>query len=66
MFDILKECNNEPHGGHFVDKRATYKVLHLGYFCPTIFQDAKKYVKSCDNYQQMGKLVQVDEMPLHP
>ena len=39
----------EPFGGHFSDKRIAYKVLRLGYYCPTLFRDAKKYVRSCDN-----------------
>jgi hypothetical protein len=55
-----------PCGGHFVDKRTTYKVLHQGYYWPTLFKDAKIYVRSCDNYQRMGRLVQADEMPLQP
>ena len=43
-----------------------YKVLHLGYYWPTLFRDAKKYVRSCDSCQGMGKLVARDEMPLQP
>jgi hypothetical protein len=66
VFNILKACHDEPCGGHFVDKRTTYKVLRLGYFWPTLFKDAKKYVRSCDNCQQMGRPVQADEMPLQP
>ena len=65
-FDILKSCHDEPCGGHFADKRTAYKVLHLGYYWPTLFRDAKAYVKSCDNCQRMGKVVQIDEMPLKP
>jgi hypothetical protein len=66
VFDILKACHDEPCGGHFVDKRTTYKVLHLGYYWPTLFRDAKKYVRSCDSFQWMGRPVQADEMPLQP
>lgn len=65
-FDILKSCHDEPCGYHFANKRTTYKVLHLGYYWPTLFRDAKAYVKSCDSCQRMGKLVQIDEMPLKP
>jgi hypothetical protein len=36
----------------------------MGYYWPSIFIDAKKYVKSCDSCQQMGKPGQVDEIPL--
>jgi hypothetical protein len=48
----------------FLDKRTAYKVLRLGYYWPTIFRDARKYVKSCDICQRMGKPVQTDEMSL--
>ena len=53
-----------PCGGHFADKRTTYKVLQYGYYWPTIFKDAKKYVASCDDFQRMGKPIAVDEMLL--
>ena len=36
----------------------------MGYCCPTLFKHAKKYVKNCDNYQWIGRLVQEDEIPL--
>jgi hypothetical protein len=32
MFDILRSFHDGPCGGHFVDKRTTYKVLHQGYY----------------------------------
>lgn len=66
MFDILKACHDEPRGGHFVDKRIAHKVLHLGYYWPTLFKDAKTCVKSCDSCQRMGSPVQSNEMPLQP
>jgi hypothetical protein len=66
ILDILKACHDEPYGGHFADKMTTYKVLCLGYYCPTIFRDAKKYVRSRDNCQRMGKPIARDEMPLQP
>ena len=66
IYDILKASHDEPCGGHFADKRTAYKELHFGYYWPTIFKDAKKFVRSCDGCQRMGKLVQRDEMPLQP
>ena len=32
VLDILKSCHDEPCGGHFEDKRTTYKILNLGYY----------------------------------
>eukprot|EP00253_Pinus_taeda_P021188 PITA_21188 len=45
MPDILKACHDEPCGGHFADKRTTYKILSLGYYWPSLFKDEKQYVK---------------------
>ena len=32
MTDILHACHDGPCGGHFSDKRTTYKALHSGYY----------------------------------
>eukprot|EP00253_Pinus_taeda_P007507 PITA_07507 len=66
VLDILKSCHDEPCGGHFAVKRTTFKVLTLGYYWPSIFKDAKKYVNSCDICQRMGRPTASDEMPLQP
>ena len=54
MTEILHASHDGPRGGHFFDKRTTYKVLHSGYYWPSIFKDAAKYVKGCDSFQRMG------------
>jgi hypothetical protein len=66
ILEILKSCHDKPSGGHFVDKRTTYKILNLGYYWPSIFKDSKKYVRSCDSCQRMGKSLPTDEIPLKP
>ena len=66
ILDILKACHNGPCGGHFADKRTAHKVLQAGYYWPTIFKDAKKFVQACDSCQRAGKPGQADEMPLRP
>lgn len=66
IHDILKASHDGPCGGHFSNKRTTYKILHSRYYWPTLFRDAKKYVRSCDSCQRMGKPIQRDEMPLQP
>jgi len=55
MREILKACHDEPCGGHFADKRIEYIILSLGYYWPSIFKDAKEYVKICDSCQRVGK-----------
>jgi hypothetical protein len=66
ILEILKDFHDEPCGSHFADKRTTYKILNLGYYWPSIFKDSKKYVRSCDSCQMMGKPLPTNEMPLKP
>ena len=44
IHSILKSWHDEPCGGDFGDKRTGHKALRMGYFYPTIFQNARKYV----------------------
>ena len=66
MSDILHACHDGPCGGHFSDKWIAYKVLHFGYYWPSIFKDATKYVKGCDSFQRMGRPTSSDKIPLQP
>eukprot|EP00253_Pinus_taeda_P029098 PITA_29098 len=66
ILDILRACHDEPCGGHFADKRTTYKVLQLGYYWPSIFRDSKAYVKQCDSCQRTERPITSNEMPLKP
>jgi len=36
-FDILLTCHDRPCGGNFTTKRTTFKVLQVGYYCPTLY-----------------------------
>ena len=36
----------------------------MGYYWPSIFQDARNYVRRCDSCQRMGQPGRADEMPL--
>ena len=51
IFDILKACHDGPCVGHFAERRTGHKVLQTGYYWPTIFRDAKKFVQACDSCQ---------------
>jgi len=66
ILDILKVWHDEPRGGHFANKRTTYRVLKLGYYWPVIFKDSKTYYKICGSCQRTGRPVASDEMPLKP
>jgi hypothetical protein len=36
IHEILKYFHDSPCGGHFADKRIGHKVLHQGYYWPTV------------------------------
>ena len=55
VFDILKTFHDGQCGGHFVDRRTTHNVLRIGYYWPTIFKDANKFMQACDNCQRAGR-----------
>jgi hypothetical protein len=65
VLKIIRSCHDGACGGHFSDKRTTYKVLHSGYYWPSIFKDVSKYVRSCDSFQRIGRPTSADEIPLH-
>eukprot|EP00253_Pinus_taeda_P008815 PITA_08815 len=66
IYDVLKACHDDPCGGHFADKRTAHKVLRMGYYWPSLFKDARKYVKACDSCQRMSQPNHRDEIPLNP
>eukprot|EP00253_Pinus_taeda_P026227 PITA_26227 len=66
VYDILKACHDGPCGGHFANKRTSHKVLRMSYYWPSLFKNAKKYVRACDSCQRMGQPNHRDEMPLNP
>ncbi|GJW79873.1 reverse transcriptase domain-containing protein [Tanacetum coccineum] len=61
--DILKACHEGPTGGHHSANLIAQKVFDVGFFWPTIYQDAHTMIKSCDTCQRQGKISQRDEMP---
>jgi hypothetical protein len=66
IHDVLEACHDEPCRGHFVDRRTRHKVLQMGYYRPSIFKDAKKYVQACDSCKRVGQPGQADEIFLQP
>ncbi|WP_386263593.1 integrase zinc binding domain-containing protein, partial [Xanthomonas translucens] len=45
---IIRKCHDSPFGGHHGTHRMAHKVLECGFYWPTIFEDARKFVKACD------------------
>ncbi|GJR37687.1 reverse transcriptase domain-containing protein [Tanacetum coccineum] len=61
--EILKACHEGPTGGHHSANITARKVFDVGFFWPTIYQDAHSMIKSCDACQRQGKISHRDEMP---
>ena len=51
-------------GGPFGASKTTSKVLQSGFWWPTLFKDARKYVLTYDRCQRMGNISKKQEMPL--
>eukprot|EP00253_Pinus_taeda_P012640 PITA_12640 len=48
---VLQELHDGPVGGHFGVDTIAHKVIHAGYYWPTLFRDAHEYVRKCRNCQ---------------
>ena len=62
---ILRKCHTEAYGGHQAGDRTTHKVLQSGFYWPTLFKDARKFVSSCDECQRIGNIGKHQEMPMN-
>jgi hypothetical protein len=63
---ILQGCHDDVCGGHFAGMVTAQKALQSGYWWPTLFSDAARYVKKCDPCQRVGKPTTSNAMPLNP
>ena len=62
---IVWKCHSEPYGGHHAGDRTAHKVLQSGFYWPTLFKDALKFVLSCDECQRIGHIGKRQEMPMN-
>ncbi|KAJ9565613.1 hypothetical protein OSB04_001579 [Centaurea solstitialis] len=62
---ILAHCHDLPCGGHAGTGKTVAKVLHSGFYWPTIFKDAEVFVRKCDRCQRTGNISRRHEMPLN-
>ena len=53
---VLKEVYEGACGNHSGARSLIHKVVHVGYYWPTIQVDAKAYVKVCDQCQQCSNI----------
>ncbi|GJR89041.1 reverse transcriptase domain-containing protein [Tanacetum coccineum] len=60
---ILRQCHNEPSGGHQGIATTARKVFKAGFYWPHIFCDARKLVQVYDACQRAGNISSRDETP---
>ena len=65
MHSIMDHCHTLPCGGHFGRQRTEAKVLQSGFYWPSLFKDAHRFVSTCDKCQRMGNISRKDEPPMH-
>jgi len=53
---VLHHCHASTYGGHFRPHKTITKVLHVGFYWPSLFKDARRFVLSCDRFQRMGNI----------
>ena len=53
---VLREVHEEACGNHSGVRSLVHKVVHAGYYWPTIQADAKAYVKVCDQCQRFSNI----------
>ncbi|XP_073034719.1 uncharacterized protein [Primulina eburnea] len=66
---IFRRCipdNEVTCGGHFSSKKTAAKILHCGFYWPTLFKDTHEICKICENCQKLGAISKRNMMPLNP
>ncbi|KAK1551477.1 hypothetical protein QYE76_017713 [Lolium multiflorum] len=65
VIKILSKCHGSVYGGHHAGDRTAQKVLQSGFYWPTLFKDARKFILSCDECQRVGTISRRNEMPMN-
>ncbi|CAA7054739.1 unnamed protein product [Microthlaspi erraticum] len=60
---ILFHCHSSSYTGHFATYKTVSKALQAGYWWPTMFRDAHRFVSNCDVCQRQGNISKRNEMP---
>ncbi|XP_010523588.2 PREDICTED: uncharacterized protein LOC104801906, partial [Tarenaya hassleriana] len=63
ILDVIRHCHSSDYAGHFGTSKTATKILHAGFYWPTLFKDVHKFVSSCDTCQRTGNIGRRHEMP---
>eukprot|EP00253_Pinus_taeda_P014621 PITA_14621 len=63
---VLQELHDGPAGGHFGADTTAHKIIHAGYYWPTLFKDTHEYVRKCRTCQTTSGRQKKLAFPLQP
>eukprot|EP00253_Pinus_taeda_P007485 PITA_07485 len=63
---VLQELHDRPTGGHFGADTTAHKIIHAGYYWPTLFRDTHEYVRKCRSCQISSGRQRKPAFPLQP
>jgi hypothetical protein len=61
---MLERCHSSEYGGHYGAFLTNAKVWPCGFFWPTMYREAKDFVRRCPRCQKHGNIHTRDAMPL--
>ena len=61
---IMWHCHSSAYGGPHCGERTAAKILHSGFWWPTIFKDCQEFVRRCYKCQRTCNISKRNEMPL--
>eukprot|EP00253_Pinus_taeda_P023419 PITA_23419 len=61
---VLQELHDGPAGGHYAGDATAHKILHAGYYWPTLFKNSHSYVRKCQICQTTAARQRKPSMPL--
>eukprot|EP00253_Pinus_taeda_P010488 PITA_10488 len=63
---VLQKLHDGPAGGHFGADTTAHKIIHAGYYWPTLFKDTHQYVRKCRSCQVSSGRQRKPAFPLQP
>ncbi|WVZ97421.1 hypothetical protein U9M48_042961 [Paspalum notatum var. saurae] len=61
---VLDRCHASSYGGHYGAYRTHAKIWQSGFYWPTMYEDAKEFMRRCPRCQRLGNINPRDAMPL--
>ena len=66
IHNVIKFCHSEACGGHFSMRKTVAKILHCGFYWPSMFKDTYNFCKRCIECQKLGRITRRNMMLMSP